>query len=348
MTSIIPTDEQHWHALRFQNIGASESAALFGESPWLTRWQLWHQKKGNLDGYEDNDSMMAGRYFEPAIAEYAKAKWGIQLQKVHRYITSDETPGMGASLDYQMVGTGSHIPTEIKYSIYGDGWEYEGDEITEAPLYYLIQVQHQLACMPSAPYGQLIGFLRNGIKRMVIERRPTIIDAIRKEIDGFWSSIRDDKEPEIDYLKDAAAVSKLSLNVNFVDLDLSEDAAMRSLCAGYLESAANARAALEAKEKCKTEALVRIMELARAQGATEESQKVVVSLGEFRISASRVSENLGTVITEEMIGQSYGGRKGFRGFRVSKPKGKSSRKSDKAEVADAAPAVDLNKTKPVF
>src|SRR3990167_8295884 len=129
MTDIPIESEAHWHSLRSKHGGASEAAALCGESPWLTEFQLYHQKAGTLPptDFSDNAAVNAGRFFEPAIAAWASEKWaddGVQwpLRKVHRYIECGDCPEMGASLDFEESDTG--VPVEIKWSVYGQGWEY--------------------------------------------------------------------------------------------------------------------------------------------------------------------------------------------------------------------------------
>src|SRR3990167_3524352 len=77
MTDIPIESEAHWHSLRSKHGGASEAAALYGESPWLTEFQLYHQKAGTLApvDFSDNAAVNAGRFFEPAIAAWASEKW---------------------------------------------------------------------------------------------------------------------------------------------------------------------------------------------------------------------------------------------------------------------------------
>ena len=72
MTNIPVSERKHW-------IGASESAALFGVSPYTTKFELWHQKVGNIapPDLDDVERIMAGQYLEPSIAAWAGAKWGM-------------------------------------------------------------------------------------------------------------------------------------------------------------------------------------------------------------------------------------------------------------------------------
>ena len=48
MAIIQVRDQKHWHELHSQHIGGSDVAALFGLSPYSSRWQLWMEKAGKL------------------------------------------------------------------------------------------------------------------------------------------------------------------------------------------------------------------------------------------------------------------------------------------------------------
>lgn len=322
MTTATVKNKEHWHQLRARHVGASESAALFGESPWLTEWQLWHIKAGNLDGADEKDIMTAGKHFEPAIAAYAQEKWDINLRKVHRYISADDCPGMGASLDYEESGGGTLIPTELKFSLWGDGWEFEGDEIVDAPLYYMLQVQHQLGCVPSAPYGQLIAFTGRGLSKMKIERRDGVIAAIKEKVAAFWKSIEEGQEPHIDFVRDTAAVTAVSLGMNMVPVDFTGNPKAEALCRTYIEQSRFESAAKDAKNAARTEMLTLMMDEAKKQKADAENDKVVATVGSYKVSAPRIKETPPTIITEDMVGQETGGRKGYRRVTISQPKAK--------------------------
>src|SRR5690606_13844867 len=68
-------------AFRASVVGSSEVAALFDASPYLTRFELWHRKKGNIatpefdavadDGTPDNERIWWGVRLEKAILDAA-------------------------------------------------------------------------------------------------------------------------------------------------------------------------------------------------------------------------------------------------------------------------------------
>lgn len=325
MSNIAIQSEAHWHELRKQHVGASESAALFGMLPWLTQWQLFMQKKGRLPepDLDEVKHIKQGKLFEPAIAAWAAEKFGIKLNKVHRYRTADDCPGMGASLDYEQVGTGVRIPTEIKWVLRtGEHWEYEGDTITLAPDYYLIQGQHQLGTGTES-HGQLIAFINGDVRRMVYERRPAIIGAIKERIAGFWSLIADDIEPAIDFKADADAVMRYAALMPVRSVEMTED--MQRLAKRAMWMAGFAKRAEEAGDAAKAELAHRMLEAAKAAGANDEDGKVICEGGGYKISSSLVPAYDGKLVTPEMVGERLGGRREYRKLTVSRPKVKVSK-----------------------
>lgn len=324
MTALPIRDDAHWRKLRSAHVGASEVASLFGLSPYLTKWQLWMYKSGRLPepDLDDVAHIRAGRHFEPAISAYAADKFGITLRKVRRYLSDDICAGMGASLDYEQIGTGSLIPTEIKWSVFGDGWEYEGDVITVAPEQYLIQVQHQIACAGAAQ-AQVIAYIGNDARRMIVPRREPIIDALRSEVADFWKSIRAKEEPEPDFVADADAISTLAYLNPLCQIDLSGDADAERLAAAHIEAKAEAKTANERADAAKAELTLKMIRMAMEAGARVDEQKVVASIGDdYRVSATNVAGQDGKVVTADMVGEKIGGRKGYRLVTVSKPKKK--------------------------
>jgi putative phage-type endonuclease len=324
MTAITVRDDTHWRDLRRAHIGASEVSSLFGLSPYLTEWQLWMMKSGRLPepDLDDVAHIRAGRHFEPAISAYAQEKFGITLRKVRRYLSDDICTGMGASLDYEQIGTGSLIPTEIKWSVFGDGWEYEGDVITSAPEQYLIQVQQQIACA-GARRAQVIAYISGDARRMIVDRREPIIDSLREQIAAFWASIRAGKEPDPDFVADADAISTLAFLNPLCQIDLSGDEEAARLAALHVAAKAEAKEAGDRSTAAKAELTLKLLRMAMEAGATVDEQKIIAAIGDdYRVTATNVAETAGKTVTEDMVGEVIGGRKGYRLVTISQPKKK--------------------------
>lgn len=305
MASITIRDEAHWKSVRAKHIGASEISALFGLSPWLTRWQLYMLKTGRLPDVFESTSMTQGKHFEPAIAAYAQEKFGINLRKVKRYLTRDTVPGMGASLDYEEYGSGALIPTEIKWSLYGDGWEYESDELTAIPDYYFMQCQHQMACA-DAQTSQLIAFTGGDLKRMIIPRDERLISAIEDAVRQFWDDVANNREPPVDFSVDADSVARLAhvsklrtLTIPTTDPD-----------AGLFEVWQAAQAEAKRYDTVASEARARILKRVIDAGEGND-ESVRVTCGDWSVSIAKIADNAGKQITPDMIGETIGARKGY-------------------------------------
>lgn len=244
MTAIPLSERQHW-------VGASESAALLGVSPFSTPFTLWHEKAGNIprEDLGDNERVQAGRFLEPAIAAWAGEKWtDWQPRKVERYLEHPTVPQMGASLDFEDAHwSGDQAPPiEIKnvdFLVFRDHWNAEGDVITDAPVHYLLQVQHQLACRPGAPHGWLLACVAgNRLYRMKIERHPGAIARLEAAVAAFWQSVRDNKPPKPDFAADGGTIAGLYATGNGEILDLTDNNRLPDLCAAYTAAKAQEKA----------------------------------------------------------------------------------------------------------
>lgn len=307
MTAYTVTDDAHWRDLRRTHVGSSDVAALFNMHPYgLTRWQLWHIKRGTLPDAFETSVMTQGKHFEPAIASYAQEKFALKLRKVRRYMEADDCPALGASVDYEEFGGGTLIPTELKWSLWGKEWEYDGDELTHIPDNYMLQVQHQLAAMPSAPHAQLIAFTGGDLRRMIIPRSETIISAIKTQVSAFMQSVTDGVEPPVDFMQDAEAVMDLAALRPLQPMTLPPEMAV--LFAQFEEAKANAAAAEQVQAAAKAELVKYVMD---ASSPSSAESKAVAMCGRYKMTISKVDPTPPTVITQDMIGQSYGGRKGY-------------------------------------
>lgn len=306
MTSHTIATEADWHAIRAKHVGSSEVAALFGLSDWCTKWQLYMLKSGRLPDVFETASMTQGKHFEPAIAAYAQEKFGIQLRKVRRYLSSDKVPGLGASVDYEEYGDGALIPTEMKWSLWGSGWDWEGDTLTAIPDGYMIQVQDQLACMPNAPHGQLIAFTGGDLKRMIIPRNERLIASIEEAVTAFWADVAAGNEPPVDFAVDSDAVARLAHVSRLRTLVIPTNDPDAGLFVRW-QAASKAAKAEEAKA---AELRARILKRVIDAGEGPDTD-LRVTCGDWTVSISKVADNAGREVTPDMVGTRIGARKGY-------------------------------------
>lgn len=257
---ITPTDEAHWHAMRAADLTSTDVAALFGLSPYKTRFELWHEKKsGEVVRIKDTDRMKWGRRLESAIA-YGIAEdreWSATLMKDYGRIPAER---LGSSFDFQCFARPSseHFILEIKTVdglAFQRGWIIE-DDYVEAPAHIELQVQHQM--LVSGLRRAFIGVLIGGNRIEVLEREADdqvhagIINAAR----DFWSSISEGREPSPVMPDDAEAVIRMNQHAEPGKLiDARGDAVIASLVARYAELGQQAKVIGDERDVVKAELL---------------------------------------------------------------------------------------------
>lgn len=213
-----------WRELRARNVGGSEIAALFNLSPYTTHYRIWHEKRGLLTPVEiENERIQAGQFLEPAIIQWANAKWGLRLQKCHEYVEHPTLEGMGCTPDAFDLEDTEYLAQiknvdGLRFSI---EWEAEGDTITKAPIHILLQVQHEMeACQKKHSY-LIVCVGGNRLYVMDCKRDDDTCRIIRNKIAAFWAST-EPPSPEFDKDADTIARIKKSLPAMKFD-DLSDD-----------------------------------------------------------------------------------------------------------------------------
>lgn len=302
---IVPKDEAHWLSLRMQDITSTEIAALFGLSPYMTEFELWHRKKEKLDVvFEENERMKWGTRLQDAIAEGIAKDEGFSVRRMIEYIRIPSLR-MGASFDFEIFGEPLKPETdgllEIKNVdglVFKDGWETEeGKE--EAPAHIELQVQYQLAVSGKA-YAK-IGALVGGNRVLLIHRKPEtrIIEAIKARVKEFWRTIEANEPPKPDFTRDLETIARLA---GYAEPGKVVEATPRinELAASYKEAGALEKAAKEKKDAAKAEMLTLI----------GDAEKVLCDIGTFSTGLIGPCEIPATT------------RKGYRMFKPSWKKSK--------------------------
>lgn len=311
---IIPyTTESAWMQARQQDVTSTESAALFGMSPYTTHFELWHRKHSNTaPEFKTNERMKWGNRLEAAIAHGIAEEQGWRVAPLKDYMRDPDLRA-GSSFDFMITSLGEPVHLEIKnvdYLAFRDGWIEHDDGTIEAPEHIEMQVQHQM--MVSGFKRAYIGAFIGGNRGVVIERERDegVIAAIRSRIAAFWRTVDAHQEPSPVMPGDAEAVIRLNQYAQPGKiLDAGSDANITALVEKYKQAANAEKLAAEDKDTAK----------AQLFGAIGDAEKVL--LDGWTISASMQAETPPTVITAEMIGTTYGGRKGFRNLRINPKKG---------------------------
>ena len=306
---IVPSNQEHWLAMRKLDVTSTESACLFGESPYMTHFDLWHRKRsGVVPEFKTNERMSWGNRLESAIAHGIAEEQGWKIAPMKEYFR-DSNLRMGSSFDFVITSLGEPVHLEIKnvdYLAFRDGWLEHEDGSIEAPIHIELQVQHQMAV--SGFKRAFIGAFIGGNRGVVIERLrdEDVIAAIKAKVADFWRTVDAGLEPEPVMPGDAAVIIRLNQYAKPGKvLDASSDDVLAELIERYKLAAAAEKNATEDKDVAKAEIFTHI----------GDAEKVLTS--EFSVSCALQAETPPTLITANMVGTSYGGRKGFRNLRIN-------------------------------
>jgi predicted phage-related endonuclease len=282
-------------------VGASEVAALFDASPWLTHFELWHRKNGTIatPDFGGNERIEAGIRLEPAIIEWACDKWGYQRRETpKRY---DNGRGLGGHPDQLVIcpqrGNGL---LEVKTAdwLVAKNW---GDE---PPLQYQLQAMAYMGLSGSS-WGDIVILVGgNELRRFQIEFRPKLFAEIERRVEAFWQSIRDGKAPKPDYTRDGATIAELNTPGGDDLIDLQGDNLAAIAAAEYLASDEISKEAAKRREAAKAELMDKLGEAG------------VAKLDGFIVKAPTINAIPDTVITPEMVGEVLKGRKAYRRFSI--------------------------------
>lgn len=303
---LTPDHEQHWHALRVEDITSTESSALFNMSPYSTAFELWHRKRDmTMVQIPDNERMRWGRRLQDAIAYGIAEDQGWLCEPMKEYIRLVDAK-MGASFDFKMIDDSNRIGVfEIKnvdYLVFRDKWLVNDDGSVEAPEHIEIQLQHQLH-VSGYEWGAIGVLVAGNAPRVLIRERDVEVgNAIEARVRNFWKSIADNQPPEPSYPEDAEFVSKL---YGFAEpgkvLDARGDAEIAALCEQYAQASIREKEADEDKKTAKAQLLQKI----------GDHEKCL--LDGYSISATMTAPTEVAAFT----------RAGFRNFRLTAKKDKA-------------------------
>lgn len=278
MGILIPRDRQHWLELRATVVTSTEVSALFGESPYLTAFELWHRKRdGSLGEISSNDRMKWGLRLEASIAHGVAEDYGVSVRNLEEFATHDEVR-LGASFDYEINDTLAHDPltgdTRLVdlYNEFGPGvmeiknvdflaWRnnWTTGDVAEAPAHIEIQLQAQLECL-DREWGCIVALVGGNEAHVIIRKRDRAVGAaLRKKVAEFWASIESNTPPPPVMPQDAAFIVQLYQYAEPGKLfDGRGDAEIASLCAEYSQAGKDEKAAKDRKESARARLLERI------------------------------------------------------------------------------------------
>ena len=308
------TDEQAWLEQRLKDVTSTEVSALFGLSPYLSEFELFHQKRDQVVvRLEENERMKWGKRLESIIAHGAAQDQGWDISKMDVYMRDVEAR-MGSSFDFQINsksdGVGILEIKNVDGIQYARNWIDDGQGNIEAPEHIELQVQHQME-VANVNWCAIVALVGGNTQKVVFRNRDRDVGhALRSKVANFWDRVSLNKPPSPDYTMDAEFIIKQLRNHADEGLAIEANPMLEDMIKQYNFVAKEAGDLLKIKEQKKAEILEMI----------GTASKIVTSFGSM--STGMTKESQGTLVTPAMVGTYIGGRAGYRNFRFNPKKEK--------------------------
>jgi|TARA_R100000501_G_C2618554_1_gene112021 putative phage-type endonuclease len=172
--------------LRAKRIGSSEIAAVFGISPWMTAFDLWLTKTGQVIDVDDEKAWMtAGNHFEQGVLAFATEQLGPLRRNQFRVVP--DLP-LSATTDALVISTGN--PVEAKTTgLYGPVKDIWGDEGTDQiPDYYNLQCQVHLMATGKEVCHVPAFIGGRGFCMFTVKAHPKLQAIIGNKAKEFWNN----------------------------------------------------------------------------------------------------------------------------------------------------------------
>lgn len=167
-------------------LGATDCAVVMGLSRYKTPYELWLEKTGRKEEETilTDDRLHLRHAHEETIArEYARRK-NVKLRRVNQTIHHKKYPFMLCNLDRVIIGEKKIVECKSASGFMRSHWGESGSDV--APIEYLLQVQHQMACAEydDSDIAALIDI--DDYRIFSTPRNQKVIANIESTSDRFW------------------------------------------------------------------------------------------------------------------------------------------------------------------
>lgn len=188
-----------WVEGRRTGIGGSDMPAIMGLSPFMSGFELFMLKRGEILPKPMTEAMEWGHRHEPVILEAYRDRTGREVYKPRAQLRHAHHPFLIGNLDGITV-EGDRV-VECKAVMRTDAWGEPGTD--QVPDHYAIQAQHYLL-ITGLPVCD-IAALFNGNTLVIYtihadaDLHALFVDVAR----GFWEGVQNNRPPEITNMADA-------------------------------------------------------------------------------------------------------------------------------------------------
>ena len=173
---------------RKHGLGATDCAAVMGLSPYRTPYELWMIKTGRMEeeAILGEDRLRLRHAHEETIANEYEVQKSVKLRRVNQTTFHKRLPFMLCNLDRVITGQRKIVECKTSTAWLRQNWGLSGSD--EAPIQYILQVQHQLACSEyeDADLAALIDI--DDYRIYPMPRNEKVIEKIETACTYFWEN----------------------------------------------------------------------------------------------------------------------------------------------------------------
>tara|TARA_R110000764_G_scaffold177642_1_gene263837 strand:+ start:1593 stop:2519 length:927 start_codon:yes stop_codon:yes gene_type:complete len=219
--TITPRDEAHWLEMRDKVITSTGVSALFGMSPYLTRFELYHHHANGIKvPFVSNDRVEKGNRMEQYAAEEVGRQEGWEVEPFKDF-AQDAVLRIGSSFDYTAATPDGKAILEIKavdFIRHRDLWVDD-----QAPEHIEIQLQWQMM-ISGIHVGYIAAF--TSVYEFHIYRReydPEMGAAMLAAVAEFWADVDAGREPDPDFARDQDVIAAMFRQLRPDPANFTED-----------------------------------------------------------------------------------------------------------------------------
>jgi len=193
-------DNAQWLEERRKGIGGSDIAAILGLSPFKTAYQVYLEKRKEVEDWQGNNLTDWGKRMEPAIRQWYSDQTGRSVRLPDKIMYHEKYPFMLASLDGF---TDDRRIVEIKTARSGKNW---GEPRTnQIPDYYAVQCHHYMIVTGFEVTDVPVSIAGGSPELYEVPADREIAEMIIEACASFWQRVIDGNPPDPVTYADAVA-----------------------------------------------------------------------------------------------------------------------------------------------
>jgi predicted phage-related endonuclease len=188
-----------------ETISASEAAALFNVSPWVTRWMLWQRFANGMDIDAEPDARMSwGTKLEPLILEQASEDMRLEVRPNRQPNGAQQyfrTGWFGCHRDGDIIcpdrGPGA-IETKSVFNYQTWMADWGGGKVPPRHVEIQLQVQMYVGAGNASPFhwGVIAVWIAGEVYYFERQPIPELFDRLHAEAKSFFASVKSKDEPD--------------------------------------------------------------------------------------------------------------------------------------------------------